>query len=367
MNSGYGTLRAKLSSRLSYSLKEDDSKQFHQVSEISEADATEADQDTLDSSERSTAVIDLNKADSQYRWKNRFEGVTQYKPPKTDDSSLSYTMSDTCQSSPSLSSSPLEEGVTAGNRLSDSGQVYLQLEGEPAGEQKGEWRRSSSEQEEPAAPAGEREPQSLGETDRLKSRWEEPQLPASCFPRSLQEEEEESNSSRFTGVFQATLVELDCDPAPLPSTPPASPDTESLNQFDMDNLVDTLKSMGPSFRPRTTGIRSPAPVLVSSLPPIVEDASSPATADVPASAAPTNKTEGSAGLYTLPVDLGLRSSRDTRSPLELMKENQLQVECTRDANSPNCRGTVTTSLSERVSGLIYVAWFFFLPCHTQDE
>uniref|UniRef100_A0A3Q3WJA2 Beta/gamma crystallin 'Greek key' domain-containing protein n=1 Tax=Mola mola TaxID=94237 RepID=A0A3Q3WJA2_MOLML len=259
MNSGYGTLRAKLSSRLSYSLKEDDSKQFHQVSEISEADATEADQDTLDSSERSTAVIDLNKADSQYRWKNRFEG-------------------------------------------------------------------------------------SLGETDRLKSRWEEPQLPASCFPRSLQEEEEEeeeSNSTRFTGVFQATLVELDCDPAPLPSAPPASPDTESLSQFDMDNLVDTLKSMGPSFRPRTTGIRSPAPVLVSSLPPIVEDASSPATADVPASAAPTNKTEGNAGLYTLPVDLGLRSSRDTRSPLELMKENQLQVEC---LNSPLRTGINSSSL-----------------------
>uniref|UniRef100_A0A3Q2XDL3 PR domain containing 1b, with ZNF domain n=1 Tax=Hippocampus comes TaxID=109280 RepID=A0A3Q2XDL3_HIPCM len=137
---------------------------------------------------------------------------------------------------------------------------------------------------------------------------------------------DDTDASCFTGVFKATLVELD-DPAAPGSTPPASPDVD-CNQSDMDNLVDTLKSMGPSLRPRGMGLRGPAGIPVSALPPIVEDAPSPVTSDIIAS--PTKRTEagpaGEArnGIFALPADLGLKrnTSRDTRSPMELMKKEQ---------------------------------------------
>ncbi|XP_057684008.1 uncharacterized protein crybg2 [Corythoichthys intestinalis] len=132
---------------------------------------------------------------------------------------------------------------------------------------------------------------------------------------------DDTDVSGFSGVFKATLVELD-DPAPTSFSPPASPDADS-NQSEMDNLVDTLKSMGPSLRPRSMGLRGPPPTLVSALPPIVEDAS-PVTADVsgPAKKMETGATEAHNGIYTLPADLGLKrnTGRDTRSPLELMKK-----------------------------------------------
>ncbi|XP_077404314.1 uncharacterized protein crybg2 [Vanacampus margaritifer] len=132
---------------------------------------------------------------------------------------------------------------------------------------------------------------------------------------------DDAEASCFTGVFKATLVELD-DPAALVSTPPASPDVDG-NQFDMENLVDTLKNMGPPMRPRSMGLRGPAPS--SALPPIVEDAPSPVTSDI---SSPIKRMEaGSAneglnGIYTIPADLGLKRSgnRDTRSPMELMKK-----------------------------------------------
>ncbi|XP_077447029.1 uncharacterized protein crybg2 [Stigmatopora argus] len=127
---------------------------------------------------------------------------------------------------------------------------------------------------------------------------------------------DDADESGFSGVFKATLVELD-DPAAAAFSPPESPGVD-VNQSDMDNLVDTLKSMGPSLRPRLRGM---PPVQMSALAPIVEDAS-PVAAEVPkkmemgAAGAPN-------GLYSLPADLGLKRSigRDTRSPLELMKKN----------------------------------------------
>lgn len=331
MNSGYSSLSTKLTFKNSSLLKETDSKRLHKVSLISEADNTEANK--TDASATSTAGTELNRGD--YKWKNRFEGVSQYKPPRYDD--LSYRMPESHQTTAnkyfgnasSISSPTLEEHITPGNRLNDSKEVYLKGDFE----QRDEWKGSSLEQVEPAAPAAHTERE--GELLRLKSNIER-----SLLPNTLKEEDEDNDSSHFSGVFQATFVELDSDPAAPPTTPPSSPDTDSLNQFDMDNLVDTLKSMGPSIRPRTTGPRPPAPVLISSLPPIVEDASSPASTDVPDLTSATRTKEGMDskpaeslnGLYTLPPDLGLRSFRDTRSPLELMKQTQ-QVENSSSLNS----------------------------------
>lgn len=303
-----------LSLRNSSSFPEDDPKRFHKMSLIGESEADSA---------TSTGATETNG--EEYKWKNRFEGVFQYQPPRSQDSPLSDRESDsseasTCKyldTSSSLSSHALGPATASGNRLSSSGEVCTSGEDE----QRDEWRRSSSQWEEPAAPA-ERE----GAPLRLKSLWQQ-----TAYDNTFKEEDDDS--ARFTGVFQATLVELDSDPVAAPSTPPASPDSDSLSQFEMDNLVDTLKSMGPPMRPRTTVPRPPAPALMSSLPPIVEDSPSPASLDVPdfSGAASMRESlerkpvEPQNGLYTLPLDLGLRSTRDTRSLLDLMKQNQ-QVE-----------------------------------------
>ncbi|XP_071355714.1 beta/gamma crystallin domain-containing protein 2 [Trachinotus anak] len=357
MNSGYSSLSTRLTVKNLSPPKEDDSKsRFRKVSLITEGDSLS--QDTVDLTTTSTTVTESNGTDVglEYRWRNRFEGVSQYKPQQTEDSSfsdsLSYRMSNTYSSSSSsalpeataykpfsntFSSSPPspEERFT----LSDRTKVYLSHESEPEAVPKYEWRRSLAGQEGPAAPAGEREGQREGEaeSERIKSRWDSQQLPVSGFSSALQtshadsfQEENDNDSSSFTGLFKATLVEL--DPGAPPSTPPGSPDIDSPNQFDMDSLVDTLKNMGPSLRPRAMGPRVPPQALVSSLPPIVEDAPSPVTSDTPASlTSPTKKAETTGapaeshnGVYLLPADLGLKRSspRDTRSPLELMKQNQ---------------------------------------------
>lgn len=288
MSSGYSSLNTTLACRSSSSCPEEDSKRIRKVSLIG----------------------GIN--DEESKWRNRFEGVSQYKPPSSEDSSLSdSSQAATCKyldTSSSLSSHAQEQNITSGN----GGGVYTSAEDER--------RRSSPEWAEPGAL--ERE----GAPLRLKSLWQ-----PSAYDNTL--EEEDDDATRFTGVFQATLVELDSDPVALPSTPPVSPDLDSPSQFDMDNLVDTLKSMGPSMRPRAAALRPPAPALMSSLPPIVEDTHSPACVDVPDIAGASNTTESVEQkpgeslneLYTLPPDLGLRSSRDTRSVLDLMKQNQ-QVE-----------------------------------------
>lgn len=308
-------------------------------------------EDTADVSKASTAGTESDGGIPDYRWRNRFEGVSQYKPPP-EDSSTGYRLSDTYLSTSSAlpesgtahkylantlsSSSPAsEEHIITSSGLTDSSSVYVSREGEPALERRDEWRSSLLGREEPDAPAGEQ--QGGGETEKTELRRDTQQLPVSDSAQSVGYgsgdtfKEEDGDSSRFTGVFQATRVELVSDPPALPSTPPASPEADSPNQFDMESLVDTLKSMGPSMRQRTTSIRAPAPALISSLPPIVEDAQSPATSDVPDSvngllkkeAVGNSTAEPQNGFYTLPPDLGLRgTARDTRSPLELMKQTQ---------------------------------------------
>lgn len=297
MDSGYGSLSTRPSSK---DFPEDDAKHFRKLSPIRESDAGGA--------------TETNGEES--KWKNRFEGVLRHNAPRGRDSFWSDGESDgskaaTCRylDTSSVSSHPLEPNIASGDRLS-SGKVCTSEQGE-------EWSRSSSQWEGPAAPA-----QGEGAALRLKSLCQQP-----AHDGTLKEEDEDEDEARFTGVFQATLVELDSDPAAAPPTPPASPDSDSPSQFEMDNLVDTLKSMGPSTRPRSSGPRPPAPALVSSLPPIVEDSQSPASLDAPDF--PTMKeswerkpAEALNGLYTLPPDLGLRSSRDTRSLLNLIKQNQ---------------------------------------------
>ncbi|KAM3596272.1 uncharacterized protein V6R79_011530 [Siganus canaliculatus] len=369
MNSGYSSLSTTLSKKNLSPCIEDESKpRFLKVSLIKEVDLTEAITNTF--------VTDLNGSDpdSEYRWKNRYEGVSQYKsytPEESYSSSSALPETTTCKyvsdvSSYSSSSSPSSTGehFTFGNRLNDRTDIHLSRVGESAGERKDEWRRGFLEQEEPAAPVGETVRQREGESVRIKTRWDSAQLPASGLLSDKQTSYDltdafrEDSTDRFTGVFQATLVELVSDPpAPL-STPPASPDSDS-HQFDMDTLVDTLKNMGPSLRPRNIGLRAPPPTLVSSLPPIVEDAPSPITADVPDSVnGPAIKMEVTSkpaeplnGLYTLPADLGLKwnSPRDTRSPLELMKQSQQdQQPGARGLNLP-LRASATNSIVMRKS------------------
>ncbi|XP_035039467.1 beta/gamma crystallin domain-containing protein 1 [Hippoglossus stenolepis] len=383
MNSGYSNLSTKLTLRNSSSLEEDESKQrFHKMSLITEAD--DLGQDTVDSTESNGRDVA-----SEYTWRNRFEGVSQYRPYKVQqDSSFSdsqtYTSSDTYSSTSSSSissaysalpgatvykplsdtlsssaSSPApEEHLSLSYRLRDDNEVDLSRESESAGEARYDWRRRSLvEQEEPAAPASEGERQREGEAERIKSRWDSQPLPVSSFSSALHTShtdgftQDDNEPSEFTGLFTATLVELVCEPAAPPSTPPASPDTDFSNQLDMDNLVDTLKNMGPSFRPRSIGLRPPAPNLMSSLPPIVEDAPSPIAPHLPASLTSPVKTmettgpESLNGIFTLPPELGLKRNfpRDNRSPLELLKTQKDQQPGTRGLNLP-LRASATNSI-----------------------
>ncbi|XP_041867387.1 beta/gamma crystallin domain-containing protein 1 [Melanotaenia boesemani] len=249
--------------------------------------------------QRDSGIPAESGSESDSKWKNRFEGVTQYKANQTE----SFLVS---------SSSGSVEHVTPGNSLSDSS-VNLSL-GRGAGvEPAGGGRRRSLLEEEPAAPSGEEDCWREGASERRDS---------GC---------NDDPSSRFSGVFRATLVELVSDPAASPS----SRDTDSSNQLDMDSLVDTLKNMGPCLKPRTAGLRGPPPTLLSSLPPIVEDAPGPVTSDgAPSLGSPTNRMEESLErLYSLPADLGLKRStlRDSRPPLDLMKK-------TKDLQSPVLNG-----------------------------
>ncbi|XP_028255833.1 beta/gamma crystallin domain-containing protein 1 [Parambassis ranga] len=374
MNSGYSSLSTKLSFKNSSPPQEDESKlRFHKVSLINEADVSQED----------TTSTTVSEDVTEYKWKNRFDRVTQYVPNKVESSSFSDDqMSDTCSSNYSFSSTLPEANAythlsTASSscsssssafaeELSDRTEVYLSKESEAVREVRGEWRRSLVEQEEPAAPAGERERQSEAEAERrIKSLWDSQQLPSSEFsspPRTSRDSTDtlkDDESSQFTGVFKATLVELVSEPEAPPSTPPASPDADSPNQFDMESLVDTLKNMGPSLRPRGPSLRQPPQVLMSSLPPIVEDAPTITTVDGPASlSSPIKTTEGAGtsaeplnGMYTLPPELGLKrsSARDTRSPLELIRQAQDQLQPGNKGLNLPLRASATNSIVMRKS------------------
>ncbi|CAI5691183.1 unnamed protein product [Oreochromis niloticus] len=395
MNSGYRSLSTKLLIKTSSLSKEDEAKhRFRKLSLINDADATDNSQDEVDFRKTSTSTeSNGTDLDSDYKWKNRFEGVSQYKPSKTENytfsDSLTYSISDTSSSNYSSSSSALpdataythftdsfsspslpslEEPITLDNRLSDRTEFYLSRESNPVKEPADDWRRSLVEQEEPAAAAGEMLGRREGESESVKSAWESRQLPVSglsstqqtSYNNTVSLEEEDHDSSRFTGVFTATLVEAVSDPvATTPSTPPASPDEDSTSQFDMEILVDTLKSMGPSLRQRNVSVRPANPGLISSLPPIVEDAPSPISSDVPDSVSSLKtKMEGTGapaeslnGLYTLPADLGLKrtSPRDSRSPLELIRQNQDGQPGTRGLNLPFRASTLNSTVMRKSS------------------
>lgn len=313
MYSGYSSLYLSGSSFY-------DSQRFGKVSPLGE----EAKESAGGAAEASAIGENLD-----YTWKNRFTGVSQYKPQPEEPPASAGGTSDTyfSTSSESATGKYLADALSsapAPEERAISSPVHLRHDSEQAAGRRGwlAW-------EEPGAPAAlQREG---GETERTESCWERQQLPIA----TLKEEEEakeaagdEDDSSRFTGVFQATWVELDpgSDPAPPPATPPASPDADDSPQFEMESLVDTLKNMGPSgLRPRTSGsFRSQAPNLVSSLPPIVEDAQSPVTQGALAKPEANGAAEAPNGFYALPPELGLRMTpRDTRSPLELMKQSQL--------------------------------------------
>ncbi|KAM4725682.1 uncharacterized protein crybg2 [Anableps anableps] len=320
MSSGFTSLSTKLTLKNSSPPREEEPKpRFHKVSLV-----------TMETDSRSKPT----DPELEYRWKNHFQGVTQYKSSRSsflDDASSSHL-----------------------NSLDSS--VYLSTAAA------GGWRRSLLEEEEegeePAASAGEEEERLKGEAEWRKPQWElEPLSASSC---SI----EDDDSPSFTGVFRATWVDLTSDP-------PSSPDVDSPVN-DMDSLVDTLKSMGPSQRPRGAGVRAAPPALVSSLPPISEDTGPPifssltpikedtgppifssltpisedtgppifssltpikedtmylmgvreVTGSPVISSAPQRTEEPQTQLYTLPADLGLKKNtpRDTRSPLELMKQ-----------------------------------------------
>lgn len=324
MYSGYSGLTSKMYLRSSPPY--DDSQRFGKVSPVGE----EAREDAS-----GTAEDRVNGENLDYRWKNRFSGVSQYKPQPEEPPTSAHGTSDTYFSTSSESATSkyladtLSSSPTPEERVISGSQVHLRHDYEPAAGRRGwlEW-------EEPGAPAAQQ--REGREAERTESRRETQQLPTATLKEEEEEEDaegDEDDSSRFTGVFQATWVELDsaADPVPPPPTPPASPDIDSPNQFDMESLVDTLKSMGPSgLRQRSSGsFRSPAPNLVSSLPPIVEDTPSPITQDVPDAGKVPTKPEANStaeapnGFYSLPPELGLRGTlRDTRSPLEMMKHSQ---------------------------------------------
>ncbi|XP_070403426.1 beta/gamma crystallin domain-containing protein 2 [Nothobranchius furzeri] len=313
MSSGVSSLSTKLTLKASSPPAEDGSKpRVHKVSLVLEGD-------------RSSQPPHADPG-SEFRWKNRFEGVTQYKPQRPSYSSSSSSS----ESFFSLDSSSALPEDTANTPLSSSSSVApgSSLSDRPGylshGGAADEWRRSLVG-EELAAPAGEGERRTEEEAERA-SQWDWQQLPASSCSSD--------GSSQFSGVFVATLVELVPDPAAVSSSsPPSSPEAESSHLSHMDTLVDTLKSMGPSLRPRSAVLRAPAPVLLSSLPPIVEDAPSSSLLSPPGRP-PRSSEEVLNGLYTLPADLGLKrsSSRDSRSPREVIKSSQ-------DTSSPVQNGT----------------------------
>ncbi|CAN9504228.1 unnamed protein product [Ophioblennius macclurei] len=421
MNSSYSSFSTKLSLRSSAPSREDESKlRVHKLSLINDDDADATDGGfvgrnayTVDEPSGAVTVTETEssggaeEASSGYRWKNRFEGVSQYVPQMmenstlisrlTESSSSSYPYSSPYSSSSTSSSTlpeataykhlsegpapSLEEHSTFSSRLpADTAGAFLRRESEPEEEAaQPSWRRSyllqelqgEGKGEEPAAPAPSRW---QAESEERHSRWDSQPSPAFSSLSSFGRTEDHADGGgggaddedAFTGVFKATLVQLVPDPAPAPpSTPPGSPvndDAEPASRSsDMESLVDTLKSMGPSVRPpRGAVLRPPVPALMSSLPPIVEDATSPVVGDVPdAAASPAkltspvkNPAEPLNGQYALPADLGLRrNARDLRSPLELMKQNQdpQQHPGTRNLSLHLRSSTTTNSISSDAS------------------
>ncbi|XP_073788057.1 uncharacterized protein crybg2 isoform X2 [Danio rerio] len=142
-------------------------------------------------------------------------------------------------------------------------------------------------------------------------------------------------------VFQAMRVELHHSPT---STEPP------LLNSEMDNLVDTLKSMDRPLRQRVQ--RAPSNAPFSSLPPIEEDAPvSPSITPLSPPFSPVHEPKsmlnGSSGL-----DFGFNwsSTKDMRSPLTMMKEQQFGDAQNRGLSLP-LRASALSSIVMRRSSL----------------
>ena len=344
-------------------------------------------QETTTSSSSSTSSfsgsLDVTPAGddgvSEKRWRNSFDGVSQYKPPEsyatattsTDSSTLfqdlpvntglssASSLPEATQytryllPAPTTSTAstprPLETYGSLGD--SDSGLVYgsslsrlSAAETEAAAAAGGGGGRRSWEWEEPrAAPVSESE----ARTEEIKLSWDASHLAVDRRSTTVEctsdvaddnnklrpREEESEDNSAFTGVFQATRVALITEPI-SPSLD--SPDQVSPYSHDMEVLKDTLKSLGPSSSSSSSppsglqkrgSLRGGAPFSFSSLAPIVEDGHSPTSAGIVSSSASSDVTgspEGLNGRVGRPLDLGLgrAGSKDPSSPLDMMKPSQ---------------------------------------------
>ncbi|XP_048057005.1 serine-rich adhesin for platelets isoform X2 [Megalobrama amblycephala] len=150
-------------------------------------------------------------------------------------------------------------------------------------------------------------------------------------------------------VFQATRVDL------IPSPTGLEPDALSPSSFsEMDNLVDTLKSMERPVRQRVQ--RTPSNTPFSSLPPIDEDAPiSPPTPLSPLTpiSPVTEPRSVLNGVSSLPLDIGFNwsSPKDMRSPLTMMKEQQFGVETQNRGLSLPLRASALNSIVMRKGSL----------------
>lgn len=150
-------------------------------------------------------------------------------------------------------------------------------------------------------------------------------------------------------VFQATRVDL------IPSPTGLEPDAVSPSSFsEMDNLVDTLKSMDRPVRQRLQ--RTPSNAPFSSLPPIDEDAPiSPQTPLSPLTpiSPVTEPRSVLNGVSSLPLDIGFNwsSPKDMRSPLTMMKEQQFGVESQNRGLSLPLRASALNSIVMRRGSL----------------
>ena len=319
---------------------------------------------------------------SENRWRNNFDGVSQYRPGTSTSTSSSTLFPDSpVPSVPSSSSyshpeasvdtqylppapapdststsSPLQTYGSLGNRRSDGKRVvYLRSVSTEAGavggggEGGGGSGRWSHEWEEPGPAAPVREAEARTEeikvsrdtahlaVDRLSSSECNSGV-AAVDDSKRHSREDEDPSSVYTGVFTATRVDLITEPSCSPAT---SPDVGSpILPYEMEVLKDTLKSMGPGPGIQKQRSLRGSPFGYSSLAPIVEDSPSPtSTISVNSASSSFDATdssvavaahkelapaapEGLSGRFGLPLDLGLGNPGGSRSPLDLMKHNQ---------------------------------------------
>ncbi|KAJ8268177.1 hypothetical protein COCON_G00133490 [Conger conger] len=291
MNSGYGVLSTTLTVKpaVPRDVKEDGRQRFHKVSLVSGYDEPGRDR----SSSPVAGRYELERSPTGSETLRVFLSREEKSEPQPGSESLGPLKSgyspafldtprlpsaDTNHGAGFAAPSPEEPGSYGNGGLSsERSEVHSSWEPEP-----GRWDRA-----ELAAPAEER-----GREGEINSGSDSHWLTDGGFSPTQAD-------VPFSGVFTATRVNL------LPS--PTSPELGS--PYDMDTLVDTLKSMDPPQRPRLS--RPPPLSTMASLPPIVED--SPVQAP--------KVQNGTSSPLSLPMDLGLKwnLSKDPVSPLEMMK------------------------------------------------